>query len=207
MGGLFRVRQQHPAVPVQQSQKVLGVDITVLRQPFQILCCLISLGQRQLPVFDPGTQSQALVGDFPVFHPLAPFFHLLVLEGDLAQADILCLPDDSVPDGPELFLLGQRRTLLFLPRVELVHLTLELPPLLIALVDNGDLLQLIHDLIHLPLHGPRKISVGLLAFDLAQLLGQLPDHLLRLGVLTDRLPHLPGQLQHNFPGLFHQLIS
>ena len=78
---------------------------------------------------------------------------------------------------------------------------------MIALVDNGDLLQLIHDLIHLPLHRPWKVPVGSLSFNLTQLLGQLPDHLLRPGVLAHRLPHLPGQLQHDFPGLFHQLIS
>ena len=69
------------------------------------------------------------------------------------------------------------------------------------------MLQLIHDLIHLPLHGPRKIAVGLLAFNLTQLLGQLPDHLLGLGVLTDRLPHLPEQFQHDFPSFTNQLIS
>ena len=127
------------------------MDITVLCQPFQILCRLIPLIQRQLPVFDSGTQPQAIIRDVPVVHPLAPLFPLLVLKGDLSQTDILCLPDDRVPDGPELFLSGQRRTLLFLPRVELVHLTLELPPFLIALVDDRDLLQLIHDLVNLPL--------------------------------------------------------
>ena len=84
VGGLFCVRQQQTAVPVQQSQKVLGVDITVLRQPFQIFHRLVPLDQRQLPVFNPGTQPQALVGDFPVVHPLTPFLHLLILEGDLA---------------------------------------------------------------------------------------------------------------------------
>ena len=77
---------------------------------------------------------------------------------------------------------------------------------MIARVDNGDLLQLIYDLTHLPLHGSREISVGLFTFNLTQLLGQFPDHLLRLGVLTHRLLHLPGQLQHNFPSLFHQLV-
>ena len=102
--GLFCVRQQQTAIPVQQSQEVLGMDVAVLRQPLQILCRLVPLSQRQLVVFDPGPQPQAIVGDLPVFHPLAPFLHLLVLEGDLAQADILCLSDDRVPDGPELLL-------------------------------------------------------------------------------------------------------
>ena len=95
---------------------------------------------------------------------------------------------------------------MFLSRVELVHLTLELPPLLIALVDDRNALQLIHDLIYLPLHGPREIPIGLLAFDLTQLLGQFPNHLLCLSMLTDCIPHLAGQFQHDFPGLFHQFI-
>ena len=95
---------------------------------------------------------------------------------------------------------------MLLAGVERVHLTLEFPPFLIALVDDGDALQLVHDLIHLPLYGPWQIAVGLLSFDLAQLPGQLPDHLLRLGVLTDRLPHLPGQLQHDFPSFANQII-
>ena len=81
------------------------MDITVLCQPLQILHRLIPLIQRQLVVFNLGTQPQAIIGDLPVVHPLAPLFPLLILEGDLAQADILCLPDDRVPDGPELLLL------------------------------------------------------------------------------------------------------
>ena len=52
----FCVWQQQAAVPVQQSQEVLSVDVTVLRQPFQILCCLISLLQWQLIAFNPGPQ-------------------------------------------------------------------------------------------------------------------------------------------------------
>ena len=103
--GLLRVRQQQTAIPVQQSQEVLSVDISILCQPLQILCRLVPPGQRQLPVFDPGPQPQALVGDIPDVHTLAPLFQLFVLEGDLAQADVLRLPDDRVPDGPELFLL------------------------------------------------------------------------------------------------------
>ena len=81
------------------------MDVAVLCQPLQIFHRLIPLIQRQLIVFNPGTQPQALVGDFQIVHPLAPLLHLLIFEGDLAQADILCLPDDRVPDGPELFLL------------------------------------------------------------------------------------------------------
>ena len=105
LGGLLRVRQQQAAVPVEKSQEVLGVDITVLCQPLQIFHCLIPLSQRELAVFDSGTQPQVLVGDFPVVHPLTPFLHLLVLEGDLSQTDIFRLSDDRIPDGPELFLL------------------------------------------------------------------------------------------------------
>ena len=101
---MFCIRQKQTAVPVQQSQEVLSVDITVLCQPLQIFHCLIPLIQRQIAVFDPGTQSQALVGDFPVFHPLALLFHLLVFECHYTQTNILRLPDDRVPDGPELFL-------------------------------------------------------------------------------------------------------
>ena len=78
---------------------------------------------------------------------------------------------------------------------------------MIALIYNGNELQLIHDLIHLPLERSRKIAVGLLALDLTQLLGQLPDHLLGLGVLTDCIPHLPGQFQHDFPSFTNQLVS
>ena len=77
---------------------------------------------------------------------------------------------------------------------------------MVALIHDRNALQLVHDLIHLSLHGPWEIAVGLFAFNLTQLLGQLPDHPLGLGVLTDCIPHLLGQFQHDFPSFTNQFI-
>ncbi len=54
--------------------------------------------------------------------------------------------------------------------------------------------------------GLGEIPVGLLAFHLTQLSRKIQHHPLCLGMLTDRLTHLPGQLQHGSPGLPHQLV-
>lgn len=54
MPDFLSVRDEQPAVPIQQSQEVFGMDIAVLCQLLQISHRLVPLIERQLAVFDLG---------------------------------------------------------------------------------------------------------------------------------------------------------
>ena len=142
-----------------------------------------------------------------ILHPSTSILHATVLKGDFVEADALGFLDDGVFDGTELLLLRQWRALLLLPRVELMDLTLEFPPRLIAPVDHRQALHLIDDLIHQLFQRLGQIAVGLLALHAAQLLSQFSHELLHVRMFADPLRHLLGQLQHHLPSLLHQLIS
>lgn len=78
VGSLLRVQQQ-TAIPVQQPQKVLGMDVTILYQPFRIFYRLVPLAQRQLSIFSS-------------------------LKEFLLRRMFSAFPNDCIPDGMELFL-------------------------------------------------------------------------------------------------------
>ena len=54
MPDFLSVRDEQPAVPIQQSQEVFGMDIAVLCPLLQISHRLVPLIERQLAVFDLG---------------------------------------------------------------------------------------------------------------------------------------------------------
>ena len=121
---------------------------------------------------------------------------------------MLRLFDDGVLDLAELLLLRQRRTQPFLSLgVVVFHLTLQLPPCLVARIHSRQPRHLVDDLIHQLFHGLWQIAVGFPAADLTELPRQIPDHLLRLWVDAGHLLHCLHQLQHGFPCFRHQFVS
>ena len=157
-------------------------------------CQPLQLFRRPVPVL----QRKCLIPDdlpqFPAIIRLAP--HLLrliilgqifVLEGDLPQPDALRLLDDSVFDLPELFLLRQLFLFSGLVVVVAVNFILESAPLVVALTDHRQLLQLIHDFVYGFLYQLGEVAVGLFALDRLQLSGQLLYLLLDLRSRADAL--------------------
>ena len=115
--------------------------------------------------------------------------------------------DDRILDLAKLLLPGQRRAVPLLLRIEIFHLTLQLPPLFVALGHGRELLHLVHDLIYQRLLLLRKIAIGLLPLDPFQLKCQLLHESLRLGVVADPGSHLLNQLPHGLPRFPHQLVT
>ena len=114
--------------------------------------------------------------------------------------------NDSVVDSAELFLLGQRHTLHWFARIKLVYLLLELQPLFIARFYRGQPRHLIHDLIHLFLHGLGEIAIPFFALHLFQIMGQRQQERFYFWMFTAAPLHFVSQLQHGAAGLGHQLI-
>ena len=131
----------------------------------------------------------------------------IILEGDFSQPNGLCFLDDRVLDLAEFLLLGQRRAVPLLLRIEIFHLTLQLPPFFIAFCHGRELFHLVHNLIYQRLLLLRKIAIGLLPPDRFQLEGQFLHELLRLRVVADSAFHLLDQLPHNLPRFPHQLVT
>ena len=129
-----------------------------------------------------------------------------VLEGDLPQPDALRLLDDGVLDLPELFLLRQLFLFSGLVVVVAVNFILESAPLVVALTDHRQLLQLIHDFVYSFLHRLGEVAVGLLALDRFQLSGQLFHFLLDLRVRADTSCHLPREFSDSPASFPNQLI-
>ena len=138
---------------------------------------------------------------------LCGLIHIYILESDHARTDALRLPDDCVLDGAKLLLLRQWRTLALLLRIEVLYLTLELPPRLIALVDDGQLFHLINDFVYDFLHLFWKVAVFFLAFHGFQLGGQRYHHRFHLWMAAKAGPHLLCQSFHFLSGPAHQFIS
>ena len=90
---------------------------------------------------------------------LRKLIHICILESDHARTDALRFLDDRVLNGAELLLLRQRWTLALLLRIKIFYLALELPPRLIALIDDRQLFHQINDLVYCFLHGFREIAV------------------------------------------------
>ena len=174
------VWDQQRIVPVKLTQQVLGVGITSLRQPLQLLRRLVPACQRKGLVLDDLPQFPAIIGFTSHLLRFVMAGQVSVLEGDLPYADALCLLDDGVLDLPELLLLGEFFPLSGLVMVAALYITLEDASLPIALTDHRQLLQLIHDFVHSFLHRLGKVAVGLLALDCLQLSGQLFHLLLDL---------------------------
>ena len=95
----------------------------------------------------------------------------------------------------------------FLLRIEILHLTLHLPPLFIALGHGWELFHLVHNFIYQRLLLLRKVAVGLLPLDRFQLEGQLLHEPLRLRVVADPVMHLLNQLPHGPPRFPYQLVT
>ena len=157
----------------------------------------VSISRRQVP---PGT---------PPYHLLLLIclvLHLPILKGGYAQAQVLRLPDHHILDGLEFFLLGQR--LMFSGCVFVVALQLipQPVPLLVALRHFRDLLQFIHDGVHLFLHRFPQITVDLFACAFSQQSGQRL-HLFRDNRTVTRVGlHLPDETGHGFHGRVPHLL-
>ena len=194
-----RVGDQQAAVAVRRADDVLGVGVTVLRKLLQLLRRLVPLYQRKTLIVRHALQILTLVAHGVGADLLAVILHFLVLKGKSIHAKMLRLFDDGVLDLSELFLLGQRRAQPFLPLgVVVLHLTLQLPPCLVARIHSGQPHHLVDDLVHQLFHWLRQIAVGFPAADLTELPRQIPDHLLRLRVDAGHLPHGLRQFQHGF---------
>ena len=115
--------------------------------------------------------------------------------------------NDRILDLPEFFLLGERRTLPLLFRIEIVQPALQLPPTFVAFIHTRQQLHLIDNGIDLPFEILRQISIGLFTLDAAQLSRQLPDHLLRFRMLTGGVLHLLCKCQHSRPCFPYQLVA
>ena len=170
------------------------VGVAVFRQLIQTVCGVVPVVQRGVLTVDGIPAIPAVVGEPPVIEPFVLSFQFFVLKGDCAHADMLRLPDDGVLDGPEFFLLRELWAFALLLRIVIVHLTLELPPLVVALADDRQTPHLIHDLVHDFLRLLRKIAVRLFSVDRFQLRGQLLHEPLRVRLVADAASHLPGQL-------------
>ena len=202
------VGDQQSAVTVRRADDVLGVGITCIRKLFQLLRRLVTLLQRKTVIVRHALQILTLVAHGVGADLLAVILHFLILKGKSVHADMLRLTNDRVLDLAELLLLRQRWTYsLFIFGVVILHLTLQLPPCLVARIHGRQPCHLVDDLIHQLFHRLWQIAVGFLAADLTELPRQVPDHLLRLRVDAGHLPHCLRQLQHGFPHLCHQLIT
>ena len=91
--------------------------------------------------------------------------HISIFKCEPFHVEIVSQPDNRVFDGAEFFLLRQRQTLTFLLGIEILYLTLELSPRLIALADNRQMFHQINDLVYSFLYCPGKVAVGFLTFD------------------------------------------
>ena len=215
LGGAFQqllcfdhVGDQQSAVTVRRADDVLGVGITCIRKLFQLLRRLVTLLQRETVIIRYALQILTRIAHGVGADPLAVILHFLILEGKPVHAKMLRLTDDGVLDLAKFLLLRQRWTYsLFIFGVVILHLTLQLPPRLVARIHGGQPRHLVDDLIHQLFHWLWQIAVGFLAADLSELPRQIPDHLLRLRVDAGHLPHGLRQFQHGFPCFRHQLIA
>ena len=215
LGGAFQqllcfdhVGDQQPAVAVRRADDVLGIGVTVLRKLLQLLRRFIPFHQGKALIVGHALQILTRIAHAVGADLFAAILHFLILKGKPVHADMLRLTDDCVLDLSEFFLLRQRRTYsLFIFGVVILHLTLQLPPRLVARIHSGQPRHLIDDLIHQLFHRLGQIAVGFPAADLTELPRQIPDHLLRLRVDAGHLPHRLRQFQHGFSSFRHQLAS
>ena len=202
------VGDQQPTVTVRRANDVLRVSVACIRQPLQLLCRFVPFLQRKALIVRHALQILTRIAHVIGADPLAVILHFLVLEGKSVHAKMLRLFDDGVLDLAKFLLLRQRWTYsLFIFGVVILHLTLQLPPCLVARIHGRQPCHLVDDLIHQLFHWLWQIAVGFLAADLTELPRQVPDHLLRLRVDAGHLLHCLRQLQHGFPHLCHQLIT
>ena len=203
-----RVRYQQSAVTVRRADDVLGVGVTCIRQLFQTLRRFIPFHQRKALIVGHTLQILTLVTHVISTDPLTVILHLCVLEGKPVRADMFCFFDDGVLDLAELLLLRQRWAQTFLSlRVVILHLTLQLPPSLVARIHGRQTCHLVDDLVHQLFRWLRQIAIGFLARFGAELFGEFPDHLFRLRVDAGHFPHGLRQFQHGFPCFRHQFIA
>ena len=147
----------------------------------------VPIGQHQVPA---GLHVQRVV------FLLHLIFHLLILEGELPQPDVLRLLDDQVLNGAELLLPGQRQVLPRLVRVIGIHRVLHLVPDFVALRHLRQLRQRIHDGVHLFLDRLLQISIDLLAIHIFQRPHQRPRPLFDLRAVAEGRAHLPDETCH-----------
>ena len=203
---LAAVRDQQRAVPIELPHEVLGVGVAALCQPLQFLHCSVPVAQGESVITDNMSQFPAGIGFASYLLRFVVAGQVSVLEGDLPQPDALRLPDDSVFDLPEFFLLGQLFLLSGFVVVVAVDCILEDTPLFVAGFHRWYFLQIVHYLIHGFLHGLGEVSVGLFALDRFQLSGQLLHLLLDGRLCADAPGHLLCEFSNGPAGFPHQFV-
>ena len=122
--------------------------------------------------------------------------HLLILERNPAQPNLLRFPDDHILDRLEFLLLRQRQTLLGLVLVVVLQLITQLVPDLIALRHRREPGQLIHDGIHLSLGGFLQVAVYFFALGSLEHLRQSSQLVLNDRAVTATRLHLSYHITH-----------
>ena len=204
---LFCVRNQQPAITIEDSGQVLRVSVSAVRQRFQLLCGFIAFLQRQGFVRRHCVPRICWVRNIAGDILLCFLFRACVLECELVLPHLFCNLKDRIFDLAEFLLLGERRALPLFFCVEIVQPALQLPPAPVAFIHARQQLHLIDNGIDFLLEILRQISVGLLSSDAAQLPRQLPDHLFRLRMLAGRVLHLLCKRQHSRACFPYQLVA
>ena len=160
--GFFRVRNQQPAITIENPGQVLRVPVAAVRQRFQLLCSFVTFLQRQGFVHRHCVPRICWVRNTAGGILLRILLCARVLERDLVLPHLLCHLNDRIFDLPELLLLGERRTLPLFFCVEIVQPALQLPPAPVAFIHARQQLHLIDNGIDFLLEIFRQIPVGLL---------------------------------------------
>ena len=159
---LFRVRNQQPAITIENSGQVLCVSIAAVCQRFQLLCGFVAFLQRQGFVGRHCVPRICRVRNTVGRILLRILLCACVLECDLVLPHLFRHLKDRIFDLPEFLLLGERRALPLFFRVEIVQPALQLPPAPVAFIHARQQLHLIDNGIDLLLEILRQIPVGLL---------------------------------------------
>ena len=204
---LFCVRDQQPAITIENACQVLRVSISAVCQRFQLLCGFVAFLQRQGFIRRHCVPRICWVRNIAGGILLRILLCACVFERDLVLPHLFCHLKDRILDLPEFLLLGERRALPLFFRVEIVQPALQLPPAPVAFIHARQQFHLIDNGIDFLLEVFRQISVGLLSLDAAKLQRQLPNHLLRLRMLAGRVLHLLCKRQHSRACFPYQLVA
>lgn len=102
---LFRVRDQQPAITIENPGQVLRVSISAVCQRFQLLCGFVAFRQWQSFVRRHCVPRICWVRNIAGDILLCFLFRAYVLECDLVLPNLLCHLNDRILDLPELLLL------------------------------------------------------------------------------------------------------
>ena len=204
---LFRIRNQQPAIAIENPSQILCVSVAAVRQRLQLLCGFVAFRQWQSFVRRHCIPRICWVRNTVGGIVFRFLFCACVLECDLVLPHLFRHLKDRILDLPELLLLGEWRTLPPFFRVEIVQPALQFPPTFVAFIHARQQLHLIDDGVDLPLEIFRQIPVGLFTLDAAQLQRQFPDHLLCLRMLAGGVLHLLRKRQHGRACFPHQFVA